>query len=245
MSTFVLVTGAWHDGSAWAPVINHLESQGHKAYGPTVAGLGKGADKNVGLAEATQSIVDYIVSHDLTDVVLVGHSWGGIVISLVAQAIPERIRRLVFWSAFVINDGESLYDNVPPNYQGLFDQLAQGSSDNTVMLPFPVFRGGFINDADDETAQRAYDQLSSHPYRTMTDKADLKKFYELINSGKIPTSYLLCTEDVALPPGEWGWHPRMSSRLGNYRHVEMPGSHEVIFTNPTGLADKLIEAGRD
>jgi hypothetical protein len=46
-------------------------------------------------------------------------------------------------------------------------------------------------------------------------------------------------------PGEWAWHPRMSSRLGLHRLVEMPGSHEVIFSNPTGLAEKLIEAGRD
>jgi hypothetical protein len=49
-----------------------------------------------------------------------------------------------------------------------------------------------------------------------------------------------------LPQGaEWGWHPRMSSRLGLFRLVQMPGSHEVIFTNPGGLAEKLIEAGRD
>jgi hypothetical protein len=69
----------------------------------------------------------------------------------------------------------------------------------------------------------------------------MKKFYSL----EIPRSYLNCTEDIALPPGEWGWHPRMSSRLGLFRLVQMPGSHEVLFTNPKGLAEKLIEAGRD
>jgi hypothetical protein len=55
----------------------------------------------------------------------------------------------------------------------------------------------------------------------------------------------VCTEDTVMPPGEWAWHPRMSTRLGAYRLVAMPGSHEVIFSNPMGLADKLIEAGRD
>ena len=60
-----------------------------------------------------------------------------------------------------------------------------------------------------------------------------------------PRSYLIGSDDIALPPGEWGWHPRMSSRLGLYRLVQMPGSHELIFSNPTGLADKIIEAGRD
>ena len=60
-----------------------------------------------------------------------------------------------------------------------------------------------------------------------------------------PRSYLIGSDDIALPPGEWRWHPRMSSRLGLYRLVQMPGSHELIFSNPTGLADKIIEAGRD
>jgi hypothetical protein len=47
-----------------------------------------------------------------------------------------------------------------------------------------------------------------------------------------------------MPPGEWGWHPRLSSRLGTYRLVQMPGSHELMFSNPVGLADKIPEAGR-
>jgi hypothetical protein len=70
----------------------------------------------------------------------------------------------------------------------------------------------------------------------------LERFY----ATEIPKSYLNGTEDNALPQGaEWGWHPRMSSRLGLFRLIQMPGSHEVIFTNPGGLAAKLIEAGRD
>ncbi len=60
-----------------------------------------------------------------------------------------------------------------------------------------------------------------------------------------PQRRLNGTEDIALPPGEWGWHPRMSRRLGPYRLVQLPGTHEVIFSDPNGLADKIIEAGRD
>jgi hypothetical protein len=71
---------------------------------------------------------------------------------------------------------------------------------------------------------------------------DLTRFYET----SIPRNYLNCTEDTALPQGsDWGWHPRMSSRLGLFRLVHMPGSHEAIFTNPAALAEKIIEAGRD
>ena len=60
-----------------------------------------------------------------------------------------------------------------------------------------------------------------------------------------PHSFLVGAADMVMPPGDSGWHPRMSSRLGGFRLVQMRGSHEAIFTNPIGLADKLIEAGRD
>lgn len=241
MSTFVLVHGSWHDGGAWAPVIRRLESHGHTAYGPTMAGHGKGSDKRVNHAQCTQSIIDFIVAKNLMDIVLVGHSFAGTIIAKAAEQIPERIRRLVFWNAFVLRDGHSLNDEVPPHYTAMFEELARNSPDGAVLVPFPIWREAFINDADLALAQSTYAGLSPEPYLPFTEKLDLKKFYSL----QIPKSYLNCTEDCALPQGEWGWHPRMSSRLGLFRLVQMPGSHETIFTNPTGLADKILEAGRD
>ena len=99
-----------------------------------------------------------------------------------------------------------------------------------------------INDADEALAKSSYDSLSPEPYQPHCDKLDLERFY----ATQIPKSYLNGTEDNALPQGaEWGWHPRMSNRRGLFRLVQMPGSHEVIFTNPGGLAAKLFEAGRD
>ncbi|MFN6487629.1 MULTISPECIES: alpha/beta hydrolase [unclassified Nostoc] len=242
MSTFVLVHGAWHDGSAWEPTIKHLEAKGHRAFAPTIAGHGKGVNKNVNHAQCTQSVVDYIVDKDLTDIVLLGHSFGGTIIAKVAEAISDgfagqrqRIRRLIFFNAFVLNDGESVKDTFPPNSHGLFDKLARESDDRTVMLPFETWREVFINDADLELAKSSYAQLSSQPYQPLIDKLDLKQFYVLT----IPKSYLYCTEDKG------DWHPRMSSRLGLFRLVQMPGSHEVMFSNPVGLAEKIILAGRD
>lgn len=238
--TFVLVHGSWHDNRAWTPVIARLEELGHKAFAPTVAGHEPGGNKGVSHADCVRSVVDYIVGKDLKDFVLVGHSFGGTVIQPVAEQLAARIRRLVFWNAFVLNDGESLEDNVPPHYKALFEQLAQ--PDGGVMLPYPVWRDAFINDADGALAQQAYDTLSPTPRRSHTDKVPLKSFFSL----PVPKSYLNATEDTALPPGaDFGWHPRLSSRLGLYRLVQMPGSHEVIFTNPRLLADKLVEAGRD
>jgi pimeloyl-ACP methyl ester carboxylesterase len=241
MAIFVLVHGSWHDGSAWQPTIDHLIEKGHKALAPTIAGHGKGANKQVNHADCVRSIVDYISGNSLTDFVLVGHSYGGTIISKVAEAIPDRIRRLVFVNGFVLQDGKSLTDEIPPMFGSLFEQLAKNSADQTVMIPFPIWREAFINDGDLEMAKWSYAQLSPEPYQPFREKLDLKKFYSL----EIPKSYINCTEDIALPPGEWGWHPRMSNRLGLYRLVQMPGSHEVMFTNPLGLAGKIVEAGRD
>lgn len=239
---FVLVHGSWHTGELWEPVASLLRQAGHEVHTPTVAGHGAGVDKRVNHAQCTQSIVDHLTARDLKDVVLLGHSYGGTIISKVVEVVPDRVRRLVYWNAFVLNDGESLDDNVPPHYRALFGQLAEASPDRSVMMPFPIWREAFVNDADLETAQRTYALLSPEPYQPFVDKLDLKKFFSL----PTPRSYINCTEDIALPPGpEWGWHPRMSSRLGLCRLVQIPGSHEVMFTAPGRLAEAIVAAGRD
>lgn len=242
MTSFVLVHGSWHDGSAWNPVIERLEQDGHTAYGPTIAGHGEGVDKDVTHADCSGSIADFIVDKDLEDIVLVGHSFGGSVIPKVAEELPDRIKRLVFQNGFVVEDGNSTLDECPPPIQDLFRQLAAEFEGDGFMLPFPLWREGFINDADIELAQSAYEQLSPTPFQPFVDELDMETFYSL----EIPKSYINATEDNTLPQTpEWGWHPRMSSRLGLFRLVQMPGSHEVVFTNPEGLAGKIIEAGRE
>jgi len=237
----VLVHGSWHTGELWDAVAEPLREAGHEVHTPTVAGHGKGVDKRVNHAQCTQSITDYIVQRNLHDVVLLGHSYGGTIISKVVEAVPERTARLIYWNAFVLQDGESLNDNVPPHYRGLFEQISSASPDASVMMPFPIWREAFINDGDLATAQRTYGLLSSEPYQPFIDKLDLKKFYSL----QTPRSFINCTEDTALPPGEWGWHPRMSSRLGLYRLVQIAGSHEVMFTAPKRLAQAIVDAGRE
>ena len=113
MTTFVLVHGAWHYGSCWEIVTKSLESLGHRVFTPTVAGHGRDVSKNVDHAEMTDSVVDYLLENELTDIVLVGHSLGGTVISKVAEYVLDRIRRLVFYSAFVLEDGQSVRENFP------------------------------------------------------------------------------------------------------------------------------------
>lgn len=243
MSIYVLVHGSWHDGSLWEPVAAVLRNQGHEVHTPTVAGHGKDASKDVDHAQCVDSVVSYISDAGLDEVVLLGHSYGGTVIARVYEEIPARIKRLIFWNAFVPAPGNSLLDETPPHYRELFGQLAAASPDNTVTLPFPIWRENFIQDADLEFAQATYARLSSEPFQPFVDKLPLDRFYATLSN--VGRSYINGTEDIALPPGEWNWHPRMSSRLAGPRLVQLPGSHEVMFTNPALLAAKIIEAGRD
>lgn len=241
MSTYVLVHGAWHTGAELEPVAAPIRAAGHQVYLPTIKGNRQGDLKTTGLKEAIQSIADYLVENNLKDIILLGHSYGGMVITGVADLAPERIRRLVYWNAFVPNNGECLNDMVPPHYIGLFDAIAAERGDGSVVLPFPVWREAFINDADLETAQRAYDVLNPHPLATFTDKIALK-----VNPAEMPLakSYINCTEDTAMPHS-YAWHPRLSEKLGLFRLVQVPGSHELCFSDPARLAKAIMEAGRD
>jgi pimeloyl-ACP methyl ester carboxylesterase len=239
MLTYVLVHGAWHTGKELEPVAASIEAAGHRAFTPTIRGNRPGDPKTVGLAEAIQSIVDYVIDGDLGDVVLAGHSYGGMVITGVADRVPERIRCLVYWNAFVPNNSESVNDMLPPYYVAMFDAIAAERGDGSIVLPFPIWREAFINDADIETARRAYKLLNPHPLRTLADKISLAT-----NPSEMymPKSYINATEDRSLPL-RYNWHPRLSQKLGSFRLVQIPGSHEVCFTNPARLAQAIVNAG--
>jgi len=241
MAHYVLVHGAWHTGKELEPTAVPIRAAGHKADTPTITGNRPGDPKTIGLNDAIKSIVDYLATENLKDVILVGHSYGGMIITGVADRAPDRIHRLVYWNAFVPNSGESLNDMVPPQYVALFDQIAAQRGDSTVVLPFPIWREAFINDADLATAQKAYDALNPHPIRTFSDKITLKTNPADMQIAK---SYVNCTEDTSLPH-HYPWHPRLSQKLGLFRLVQAPGSHELCFTNPNRLAQAIMDAGRD
>jgi pimeloyl-ACP methyl ester carboxylesterase len=241
MSTFVLVHGAWHRGDAFAEVADILRADGHVVHTPTLVGNGPGDAKSTGLEEAVTSLTDYITKNSIKDAVLLGHSYGGIVITVAADRLSEgTVRRLVYWSAYVPLDGESLVDITPPAFGEMFNQICE--PDGGVPMMWEIFREALINDADEETARRCHSRLTTQPLSTMTDKAKLSRNPADLPVGK---SFIHCQEDLIYPASEGGWHPRFSERLGLFRFVSMPGSHEVCFTNPQGLADSIVRAGRD
>lgn len=241
--TFVLVHGSWADAHFWDGVAAELRIRGHTVYTPEYAGHGKDPNKDVTHAMITKSVVDFITKLNLRNFVLVGHSFGGTVIQKVAEQVPDRIKRLVFWDAFVLKDGESVVDEFPPQMRQGFEQLRSSSKDDTIILPFPLFRDTFVNTATLGEAEQMYAGITPEPAKPLFEKLDLKAFYAL----PTPKSYVYFYQDNALPQGEgYGWYPHMSARLGQFRLIIGDGDHFTdARTRPAMVAQKLYEAGRD
>jgi pimeloyl-ACP methyl ester carboxylesterase len=235
--TFVLVTGAWHGGWAWRPVAEHLRAAGHRVLTPTLPGLSDGADPTrYHLSDPVDAVVDLIEGEDLTDVTLIGHSWGGYVITGAAPRVAQRLRKVVYWSAFVPAADTPLYDEVPPPYQELFTAQANASGNNSVALPFEVWQAAFMNDAPEQVQRTVHALMVPQPFQYFTETVEPLDVAAL----GVPVSYVLSVDDVALPPGEYGWD-RFARRLG-VEPIMAPGSHEACFTEPAGLAEAFLKA---
>src|SRR5512142_3375789 len=131
MATFVLVHGGWHGGWCWQKVVPFLEAADHQVYAPTLTGLAERAPElspDIGLDTHIQDIVALLEEKDLHGVILVGHSYGGMVITGVVDQVPERIAHLVYLDTFVPRDGESMA-GVVPLLSFVLRKLAQAHGD--------------------------------------------------------------------------------------------------------------------
>jgi pimeloyl-ACP methyl ester carboxylesterase len=237
--TFVLVHGACHGGWTWRATAEFLRAHGHHVYMPTLPGLGtEDSRAEIHLVDTVDYLVDYVETRDLREVVLVGHSWGGFPVSGASQRLTSRLSRLVYWSAFVPLSGESLIDLCPPAYGEMFRTSAAASTDNSVMFPAEVFFGAFMQDASPEAQQLFYPLLERQPFHTMNESLDLREW----ERHQLPSTYILSKDDLALPPGEFGWAPRFPDRLPGAPVLYTPGSHEAQITQPEALAAALMAA---
>jgi pimeloyl-ACP methyl ester carboxylesterase len=241
--TFVLVHGAFQTGDTWEGVAAELRSRGHTVHTPTIAGHGPGAPMHLTHADGVASLVAYLRENDLSDIVLVGHSVGGTFIAKAAEQVPELIKRLVFQNAYVVADGNALAQEMPPEMGAMFGGADPAAG---IILPFEVWRELACNDIDLPTATALYAQMSPIPAAYVMEPLDLKAFYELVGTGKLKASYVNAINDIAMPPGEYGWFPRYAQRLGPLcRILQVNGGHEAKYTRPGELSEALVQAGRD
>src|SRR5215471_8255678 len=118
MATFVLVHGSWAGSAVWRQLTPRLRKAGHEVYAPTLTGIGARKhllSREIDLDTHIQDVIGVIEDEDLSDIVLVGHSYGGMVITGVADRVPEKLASLVYLDAFLPENGQSLFNVVPPD----------------------------------------------------------------------------------------------------------------------------------
>tara|TARA_R110002020_G_scaffold70506_27_gene182997 strand:- start:14506 stop:15174 length:669 start_codon:yes stop_codon:yes gene_type:complete len=217
-----------------------LHAAGHTTLAPTLqTGVGAGPS-SVTFQGIVDGLVKDIEAAGLERFVLVGHSAGGSFIRKAAEQLEDRIARMVYISPLLAESGAPTVAAAPPDHRALFEQMAAQSPDNTVFPPWPVWRDGFMGDADEATAKAAFDALRPEPFAPLTEPVDLSVFQTL----QIPASYINPTEDIVFPIGEWGFFPRMYQAVAPCRLIQMPGGHEVMYSAPRALAEALVAAGR-
>ena len=141
MATFVLVHGAWHGGWCYGRVAKLLRAAGHEVYTPTHTGVGERehlADYHITLSTHVRDVANVIEYENLNDVILCGHSYGGMVITGLAAALGERIKSLVYLDAFVPEDGQSLFD-LTPDMVNQFLSLVKTMNGRVPPIPAAAF----------------------------------------------------------------------------------------------------------
>jgi pimeloyl-ACP methyl ester carboxylesterase len=231
-TTFVLVHGAWGGGWHWRRVADRLRSRGHFVFAPTLTGLGERAHQlhpGVDLSLHIADVLGVLRYESLDDIVLVGHSYGGFVISGVAEAFPGRIRSIVFLDAFMPNDGEALIDIVQPPVQEVI-RGAQSRGETTVPVrDAAAFR---MNEQDRAWA----DSLANpQPIGTFLQKIRLtgareriaKKTYIRANGYTQPI-FDAAEEKLKKDP--------------TWRVLPVQSGHDVMVDAPDRLVEMLLEA---
>jgi pimeloyl-ACP methyl ester carboxylesterase len=223
---FVLVHGAWHGAWCWAGVIGQLEAAGDRAYAVDLPAHGA---NYLDPAKATRAlyvaaVARFIEDRNLRNVVLAGHSLGGMTIAGVAQRIPERIKRVVFVTALVvpsdISAAEDLGPLMSPEAASHLHGLAEGSP--VITLSEERFRSAFIQDGSRGLQDFVISALVPEP--------------------STPVSYIVCERDLVLDdPRHW---ENFGKRLKNPTFHRINAGHEVMFTQPYACAKTLAEIAR-
>jgi pimeloyl-ACP methyl ester carboxylesterase len=237
MATFVLVHGGWHGGWCWQKVIPFLEEAFHEVYAPTLTGLAERASElspDVGLDTHIQDIVGLLVEKNLHGVILVGHSYGGMVITGVVDRVPERIAHLVYLDTFVPRDGESMAD-ISPMVIRLLRKKAELRGDGWRVDSQGTY--GVTTEPDRSMVRRS---VTPQPLLTLEQPLHLKN-PAIVEA--VPRTHIDCTGGGfffslmrhlvarrALPPRGAGWRLR-----------QLPTGHDAMITMPRELADFLLE----
>lgn len=230
-ATFVLVHGAWHGGWCWKKLTPLLRAAGHDVFTPTLTGVGKRAhllSPQIGLETHIADVSALLEYEDLRNVLLVGHSYGGMVITGVAEVAAPRLSHLLFLDAFVPQNGQALLDTLP-DHGASVRKIAEESGDGW-KVPIGKATFGVTDEADVEWIAS---RLTPQPLRTFEEPVRLTNPAALA----LPRSYILCRKDE---PTLFDSHAQRVKSEG-WGYYELLTGHDAMITVPEGLARILLE----
>ena len=235
-TTFVLVHGGGHGGWCWQRTARLLRAQGHDVYAPSLTGFGERSHLDtatVTFSTFVQDVVNVITFEDLHDVVLVGHSMGGVIIPRVAEAVPERIARVVWLAAVVTADGESLLEAVPQS--PWIAKAVTIGADGTAHTDPDLILDANIHDGTPEERSFVRERHLPYPPYALTEPGRLSAFLAL----GLPAAYVIASEDRTIePPIAAGF----AARLPGASVSRVPGGHDCMITRPAEVAAALAAA---
>jgi pimeloyl-ACP methyl ester carboxylesterase len=226
--TFVLVHGGGHGGWCWQRMARILRDEGHDVYTPTLTGFGERAHLVAADFETfVTDIANVIAFEDLHDVVLAGHSMGGVIIPRVAEALPSRIASVVWVAAVVANDGESLIEAVPQS-PWIAKAVTLGPDGTAHTDPESILDAN-IHDGTPEDRAFVRDRHLPYPPHALVERGRLSAFFEL----GLPTGYVVALQDRTIEP-----HiaRRFADRLPGCRRAEVDAGHDCMITQPAATA---------
>jgi pimeloyl-ACP methyl ester carboxylesterase len=246
MTTYVLVAGAWLGGWSWRPVTDELRRHGHDVHPVTLTGLGDRAQlatPEVDLDTYLADIVDLVESEDLRDLVLVGHSYAGHVVTGVADRIPERISQLAYLDAGPSPDGAAFLDLQPPPVRALIERLVEEAGEGW-RIPMPSWEelegvmGASLDGLGEQERARMRAGATAQPLRTWTQPLSLQR------PAGDPLPKLLVTCSIPLAQVRQmiaDAHPWFAALAGpEWSFLELPTGHWPMFSVPGALAALLL-----
>jgi pimeloyl-ACP methyl ester carboxylesterase len=232
---FVLIHGAWHGGWCWRHVAPLLRRAGHDVFAPSLTGMGDRAHlarPDIDLETHITDVVTLLEMHDLHDVVLLGHSYGGMVVTGAADRAAKRIRRLVYFDAFVPENGKPQMDYiaaaVPERAAGF---RKQGEATGFIDPPPNSLWGH----TDPKLVEWIKPREVRHPYRTMTQPLRLANEAAL---KAIPKTFVHCTAPAT------GAFEQFAAKYRNdpaWRFHELKSGHDAMILQPKAVADILLK----
>lgn len=232
--TYVCLSGAWMGGWTWEFVAKRLREAGHTVFTPTFRGVAERASElspEIGNESCAEDALACLRDNDLSDVVLVGHSFGSLIAQIAVDRDPSRVAHLVIIDGGIARDGQSIFGRIPERIAAK-RQTMIFQVNGTDVLPFAPVTSLIIDDPD--LARWTHARLTPHPVRCYTEPVRIKNG----PGNGLPMTYIACTKPRY--PVSAGSHERAQETPGvRFRPIE--AGHNCIISAPDLVADELLQ----